>query len=165
MADDTIWVRIKPHNEKKGQKLRRYSVMGVRFDESLGWYKVPKTIAVQDGRIFNFETYLKKVRVDNDDPDSPLGFDVMTEKEARKLDASEKKAAELRARAVDARPIRPVDMSPVKFDEAPNEEEPVAPVEKGEPEEDEDEEDDLVPAVELAAPAKRPRGRPRKNAA
>ncbi len=171
---ETIWVRIKPYNEKKGHRIRRYSVMGVRFEEEMGWYKVPKTVAVQDGRLFNFETYLKQVRVDPDNEDSPLAFDVMTENEARKLDASEKRAAELRARAVDARAIKPVDMTPVKFDDGPappdaveaeaeeSKEERFARL-QAESEAEAEAEDDDAPPVAVAPAAKRPRGRPRKS--
>jgi hypothetical protein len=106
-----LWVRLKPRNEKRGIKLRRYSAFGMRFDEKMGWYIVPATIDLSDGRRINVADYLSNVRNDNDDLDSPLAFDVMSEKEARSLDEKERKAAQLRATAVEARPIQPVDMT------------------------------------------------------
>lgn len=110
-AVDSLWVRLKPRNEKKGIVLRRYSAFGMRFDEKLGWYVVPATISLSDGRKVNVREYLGSVRNDNDDPDSPLAFDVMNEKDARALDAKERKDAEQRASAIDARPMAPVDMT------------------------------------------------------
>jgi hypothetical protein len=83
----------------------------MRFDEALGWYKVPAKIELSDGRVVDVATYLGSVRNDSDDLDSPLAFDVMNEKEARKLDAQERKAAELRATALEARPVKSVDMT------------------------------------------------------
>ncbi len=121
MAEESLWVRIKPRNEKKGLKIRRYLAFGMRFDEPLGWYKVPREIELSDGRKVNVAEYLSNVRNDNEDPDSPLAFDVMTEKEARSLDAKERKAAELRATAVDARPVRPVDMTAADLSAPPPE--------------------------------------------
>lgn len=110
-ALDSLWVRLKPRNEKKGILLRRYSAFGMRFDEKLGWYVVPAMINLSDGRKVNVREYLSHVLTDNDNPDSPLAFDVMTEQEARALDAKERKAAEQRASAIDARPMSPVDMT------------------------------------------------------
>ena len=112
MAVNNLWVRLKPRNEKKGQLLRRYSAFGMRFDEKLGWYVVAGVIELSDGRKVDVAEYLRSVRNDNDDPDSPLAFDVMSETEARALDEKERKAAEMRATAVDARAMRPpVDMT------------------------------------------------------
>ncbi len=152
MAQEShLWVRIKPYNEKRGQKIRRYMAFGMRFEESLGWYKVPAEIELADGRVIDTGAYLRGVRNDNDDPESALAFDVMTETEARKLDEEEKKAAELRAKAVDARPVRPVDMTTADLSRPSKEDREAAA-----------EEQDASVQAPLAQPAKRPRGRPKK---
>lgn len=150
MDEDVLWVRLKPYNEKKGYKLKRYLAFGLRFDEPEGWYKVRKTItltAAEGSRIVDLGAYLRSVRNDNDDPDSPLAFDVMTEAEAKQLDADERKAAELRAKATDARPMRSVGGDMTTADLNNNEAA-----------------DDAADTA-IARPAKRRPGRPRKNAA
>jgi len=78
-----MFARLKPFNPKRGYKVRRYSVFGIRFDHDKGWYKVDPNVA----------EYLKTVHCDNNDPDSPLAFDVCTEVEARDLVEAERKAA------------------------------------------------------------------------
>lgn len=145
--NDKLWVRLKPRNEKKGIKLRRYMAFGMRFDEENGWYIVPARIELSDGRKVDVARYLRSIRNDNEDADSPLAFDVMTEQEARDLDARERKAAELRATAVDARPLKPVDMTTA--DLSPPADDSIAGVEQ---------------APALAQPVRR-RGRPPKRTA
>jgi hypothetical protein len=147
-----LWVRLKPRNEKKGIKLRRYLAFGMRFDEASGWYIVDSTLVLQDGRQVNVGEYLRNVRNDNEDEDSPLAFDVMTEQEARALDARERKAAEVRATAMDARPVLPSAMTSADLGPLP------AKVTAR-----------STPGIsngpeELAKPA-RPRGRPKRTAA
>ncbi len=150
MAEDNLWVRIKPRNEKKGLKIRRYLAFGMRFDESLGWYKVPKSIDLSDGRRVDVAEYLSNVRNDNDDQDSPLAFDVMSEKDARSIDAKERKAAELRATALDPRPVRPVDMTSAELNSSPTHaEERIPGVSNDEP--------------HLSQPIRPRRGRPPKS--
>jgi len=78
-----MFARLKPFNPKRGYKVRRYSVFGIRFDHDKGWYKVDPNVA----------EYLKTVHCDNNDPDSPMAFDVCTEGEARELVEAERKAA------------------------------------------------------------------------
>lgn len=148
MESQNIWVRIKPRNEKKGLKIRKYLAFGMRFEEQLGWYKVPPSIELSDGRVVDTKEYLSNVRNDNDDPDSPLAFDVLTEQEARALDSKERKAAELRAHAVDARPLHPVDMTTADLN-APS-------LPSG---------DEPLPERELSEPMRPRRGRPPKTAA
>lgn len=151
MDEDVLWVRLKPYNEKKGYKLKRYLAFGLRFDEPEGWYKMRRTITLaspEGNRDVDLGAYLRSVRNDNDDLDSPLAFDVMSEAEARQLDADERKAAELRAKAQDARPVRTVggDMTMTTRDlNGAEAEEPVD--------------------TAVAVPVKRRPGRPRKNAA
>jgi hypothetical protein len=152
MEQSTLWVRLKPRNERKGIKLRRYLAFGMRFDESAGWYKVPTKIELSDKRIVDVGKYLSNVRNDNDDPESPLAFDVMTEKDARNLDAEERKAKEVRATAVEARPVKPVDMTTADLNSPPQEEHEVAE-DEGTP--------GLAKQAVLAQPVRR-RGRPPK---
>jgi hypothetical protein len=148
---DMLWVRIKPRNEKRGLKLRRYMAYGMRFLESEGWYKVGRWVEMADGTKKDVGAYLRQVRNDNDDPDSPFAFDVMSEAEARSLDAEERKRAEERVSAIDARPVRPAEMT--SADLRP----PVYDATYG----DETAADE--PLTARAQPVKRPRGRPRKN--
>ena len=87
------YARIKPYNGKTN-KLRNYTVFGVKFIESKGWYKVADDIAA----------YLSTVTQDGNDPDSLPGFDVVdTLDEARAIDERERKKA-ARAMAEDAQP-------------------------------------------------------------
>ncbi len=70
---EMMLTRLKPFNPKRGYTLRRFSVFGIRFDHDRGWYRVDQNVA----------TYLKTVHCDNNNPDSPLAFDVYAEEEAR----------------------------------------------------------------------------------
>ena len=72
---ETFYVRIKPHNPKRGYKLKSYSVFGRRFKVEAGWYRIDDA---------NAATYLKTVHNNNNDPESPLAFDVCTEAEFKK---------------------------------------------------------------------------------
>ena len=106
--DDVFMVRLKPRNEKRGIKLRRYSVFGHRFDEEAGWYRVSQFVMDVDDktgtrRRVDLIDYLKRVRNDNDDPHSPLAFDVCTPSEAEALDKAEEEAINARAKASDIR--------------------------------------------------------------
>lgn len=111
MANE-IWVRLKPRNERRGIVLQRFAIYGMRFEEKRGWYIVPATLEMADGSTVDIAAKLRKIRNDNEDPDSPLAFDVMTAEEAKKLDADERKAAIERVAAVDARPLKAVDITP-----------------------------------------------------
>jgi hypothetical protein len=94
-------VRLKPHDPKKGHVIRRYTAFGVRFEEARGWYKVSDEVAA----------YLGSVHQRPGDDDSPLAFDVCTEEEAQRLEASEKKKAEERARAAEPNVAQPHDVT------------------------------------------------------
>lgn len=72
---ETFYVRIKPYKPKRGYKLKSYSVFGRRFKVEAGWYRIDDA---------NAATYLKKVHNNNNDPESPLAFDVCTEAEFKK---------------------------------------------------------------------------------
>jgi len=78
----TKLVRVRPYNPKRGQLVRRYMVKGIRFDVNRGWYKVDDELA----------KYLATVTNDPNDPESTPVFDVLTEKEALKLEQDEEAA-------------------------------------------------------------------------
>jgi len=86
MATETMLVRLKPYNKKKGHVLRRYVYRGLRFQESRGWTRVRKDIA----------DYLGRVHQIPGDEDSPLAFDVHSDAEAKAID--KKEAEDARAR-------------------------------------------------------------------
>lgn len=77
----TMLVRLKPFAPRHGQKIRRYMAFGIRFDEGRGWYEVPKKIA----------DYLRAVKNEESDPNSPFAFDVCTSEEAGTLEEDERK--------------------------------------------------------------------------
>lgn len=86
-------VRIHPYNPKRGFKLRSYTLRGMKFLETHGWYQVADTLA----------DYLETVPSDYGDPDSPPGFDICTQEEAIDIDEDERQEA---LKAVATRPYR-----------------------------------------------------------
>jgi hypothetical protein len=87
---ETLLVRMKPFDPRRGQVLRRYTYRGIRFQEERGWYRVEKEVG----------EYLRTVR-QSSDPHSTLAFDVCVEEEARALDVKELAAANPRQSATD----------------------------------------------------------------
>lgn len=103
-TDQSIWVRVKPYNPKRGYKQKTYSVFGYRFQEGKGWYKVNKTVTWGDGvhrKTIDVAEYLRKIHNSSEDEQSPLVFDVCTEAEATAITAVEKKRAEKAAEPSD----------------------------------------------------------------
>jgi len=88
---ETVLVRLKPFDPRRGQVLRRYTHAGIKFHGDRGWYRVEKRVA----------DYLRAVRQQSADPNAPLAFDVCTEEEAKALDARERDAATARKTATD----------------------------------------------------------------
>ena len=88
---DTMLVRLKPYDPRRGHLLRRFTYRGIKFQEERGWYRVSKDVA----------EYLRGVRQVVTDEHSPLAFDVCTEAEARELDAREKEEGAVRKSATD----------------------------------------------------------------
>ncbi|MCK9521470.1 MAG: hypothetical protein M0R76_00295 [Proteobacteria bacterium] len=88
---ETLLVRLKPHDPRRGHVLRRYTYRGIKFHEERGWYRVEKPVA----------DYLRAVRQVVTDQHSPLAFDVCTDDEAKSLDAREKEAGATRKAATD----------------------------------------------------------------
>jgi hypothetical protein len=89
---ETMLVRLRPHDPRRGFVLRRFTYQGIKFYEERGWYVVNKAVA----------DYLSKVVQRETDPHSPLAFDVATEEEARALDAREEHEAKTRKNAAEA---------------------------------------------------------------
>ena len=81
--EQTMLVRLKAHEPKKGLVLKQYTYRGVRFQAGRGWYKV-------NGE---FAPYLASVHSVPGDQDTPLAFDVRTPDEARAMDENDRKAA------------------------------------------------------------------------
>jgi len=88
---DTLLVRLKPHDPRRGHVLRRYTYRGIKFHEERGWYRVEQPGA----------DYLRAGRQVPSDPHSPLAFDVCTDDEAKGLDAREKEDGATRKAATD----------------------------------------------------------------
>ena len=42
---DTLLVRLKPYDPRRGHVLRRYTYAGIKFHEERGWYRVSKDVA------------------------------------------------------------------------------------------------------------------------
>ena len=88
---ETLLVRLKPHDPRRGCVLRRYTYRGIKFHEERGWYRVEKAVA----------DYLRGIRQVAGDEHSPPAFDVCAADEAKVLDAREKEGAVPRAAATD----------------------------------------------------------------
>lgn len=88
---DTLLVRLKPFDPRRGHVLRRFTYAGIKFQEERGWYRVQRPVA----------EYLRAVREMPSDKYAPLAFDVCTEAEAKALDAGENEAAKVRRSAMD----------------------------------------------------------------
>jgi len=112
-----IFVRIKPRNERKGIRMRRYRVFGMQFVEATGWYKVSRFVTAEvSGReqLVDTKEYFSNVR-NTDNEDSPLAFDVCTEAEARAIDEAERKAAEPKRKSADPVDLTTADVRPARM--------------------------------------------------
>jgi hypothetical protein len=89
---ETVLVRLKPHDPRRGFVLRRFTYQGIKFHEERGWYVVDRSVA----------EYLRKVQQRETDPHSPLAFDIATEEDAKALDAREEHEAKTRKNAAEA---------------------------------------------------------------
>ena len=94
---ETLLVRLKPHDPRRGFVLRRYTYRGIKFHDERGWYRVEKAVA----------EYLREVRQVPGDEHSPPAFDVCTGDEAKALDAREKEGAVPRTAATDDIKVSP----------------------------------------------------------
>ena len=82
---DTLLVRLKPYDPRRGFVLRRFTYAGIRFQDERGWYRVERKVG----------EHLRAVRTVPTDKYAPLAFDVCTEAEAKALDAGESEAAKV----------------------------------------------------------------------
>jgi hypothetical protein len=84
MPEAILLVRLRPYNPRKGLVLRKYThaETGARFEEAMGWYKVPAAVAQK----------LRAVHQQPRDADTPLAFDVCTVVEAKEMDKAERRA-------------------------------------------------------------------------
>lgn len=88
---ETLLVRLKPHDARRGHVLRRYTYLGIKFHQERGWYRVDKDVA----------EYLRGVRQVAADEYAPLAFDVCTDEEAKALDSKEETESKVRRAAAD----------------------------------------------------------------
>lgn len=86
---ETVLARLKDYDKRRGLVLRCYTYKGIKFLPERGWIRVSKEVG----------DYLRAVRSEPRDPNSPLAFDVCTDDEARALEAAEKRDAETRQNA------------------------------------------------------------------
>ena len=117
---ETLLVRLKPHDSRRGHVLRRYTYLGIKLHQERGWYRVAKDVA----------EYLRGVRQVVTDEYSPLAFDVCTDEEAKALDSREETETKVRRAAADEiklsearRDLTPVELAarapgPPKSDDA-----------------------------------------------
>ncbi|MBU8900636.1 hypothetical protein KRR26_34005 [Corallococcus sp. M34] len=94
---NTLFVRLKAYDARRGHVLRRYTYAGIKFQEERGWYRVAKPVA----------DYLRTVHQLPSDNYSPLAFDVCTEAEAKALDATESDEAKTKRSASDELKLSP----------------------------------------------------------
>jgi hypothetical protein len=100
---ETLFVRLKPYDPRRGQLIRRFTYRGIKFHDDRGWLRVPKEVA----------DYLREVREVPSDQHSSLAFDVCTEAEAKSLDAAEQESAVTRKTASEATKVSlPEDEAP-----------------------------------------------------
>ena len=88
---ETLLVRLKAFDPRRGHVLRRFTYAGIKFHEERGWYRVAKAVA----------DYLRSVHQQPADPHSPLAFDVCTEAEAKALETTETEASKVKRSATD----------------------------------------------------------------
>ncbi|MGE0322263.1 MAG: hypothetical protein AB7K71_36220 [Polyangiaceae bacterium] len=111
----TLLVRLKSYDPRRGHVLRRYTFAGIKFQHDRGWYRVEEAVG----------KYLKGVRQVHGDEYSQLAFDVCTEQEAKELETSEANAAKVEQEAsaeIKVSPARPA----VTTAELPSKEAPKA---------------------------------------
>jgi hypothetical protein len=118
MTMETMLVRLKPYDPRRGNVLRRFTFRGIKFHEERGWYRVEGAVA----------DYLRGVHQVPSDPYSPRAFDVCTEAEAKALEATQTEEAKVKRNATDdlkVVPARPPPPQPAAGD--PPEPKPASP--------------------------------------
>jgi hypothetical protein len=94
---ETLLVRLKPYDPRRGHVLRRYTYAGIKFHEERGWSRVEKPVG----------DYLRTVHQLPSDSYSPLAFDVCNEEEAKAIDAAESDASKVKRSATDELKVVP----------------------------------------------------------
>jgi hypothetical protein len=94
---DTLLVRLKPHDARRGHVLRRYTYGGIKFHEERGWYRVSRDVAA----------YLKTVHQLPGDAYTPAAFDICTDEEAKQIDTREESESKVRKSASDELKLSP----------------------------------------------------------
>ena len=124
---ETLLVRLKPHDSRRGHVLRRYTYLGIKLHQERGWYRVATEVA----------EYLRGVHQVASDEYSPLAFDVCTDEEAKALDTREETETKVRRAAADEiklsearRDDVPVEAAPRPAAVAPKQDNPKPPKEK-----------------------------------
>jgi hypothetical protein len=102
---DTMLVRLKAYDPRRGHVLKRYTYKGLKFLVEKGWYRVTLEVA----------EYLAGVRQVAYDEISPSAFEVCTEAEARALDEAAKKEEVGRKNAAVELPLSPARGERVAF--------------------------------------------------
>lgn len=90
MARQSMYIRLKPHNPRRGHVLRRFCFKGKVFHVGR-WYKVSEAFAQQ----------VSELHQKHYDEDSPYAFDVATEAQARAIEAKERAKEEAERKKVD----------------------------------------------------------------
>ena len=98
---ETLLVRLKAYDPRRGHVLRRYTYAGIKFQPERGWYRVEKPVA----------DYLRNVRQLPADEFSPLAFDVCTDAEAKALETTETEEATVKKSASDELKVVPARAS------------------------------------------------------
>lgn len=88
---ETLLVRLKPYDPRRGHVLRRFTYAGIKIHEERGWYRVSKEVA----------EYIRGVHQIPGEAYTPLAFDVCTDDEAKALDVREDADARVRRSATD----------------------------------------------------------------
>lgn len=126
---DTVLVRLKPYDPRRGQVLRQYTCRGLLFREREGWYEVERELAdlLQDE---------KQPPVGNTPPDLvPCAFDIMEAEAAVAMEEAEEKAKVERAKAITPRKVAtPKGVLTTADLKPPPEDEPEVEVDEPEPE-------------------------------
>ena len=86
---ETLFVRLKPYDPRRGHVIQRYIFGGIKFQVDRGWYRVTRDTA---------ET-LRGLHQCAYDDHSPAAFDICTLQEAQRLDAEELEPQARRRRA------------------------------------------------------------------
>lgn len=93
-SGEDIYVRIHRHKKPNYPHIKNFMIYNLRFTEDGGWYKLKSTIKFA-GEIIDLRGHLEGLNHDNEDPESPPLFDVVTLAEAQRI---EKREAEIEKR-------------------------------------------------------------------